>query len=152
MRGRVWAGVFVIAIGLAPGLRPCDAAEAPKPHRVVIQVDQNDPAVMNQALNNAENIVEHYNHVGQEVQVEVVAYGPGLHMLRDDTSPVKDRIKRLADDTLPPIKFSACGVTKAGMEKREGKKVLIVPQATVVPSGAVRVMELQERGWSYLRP
>jgi len=65
---------------------------------------------------------------------------------------VKDRVKRLADDTLPPVKFSACGVTKAGMEKREGKAVPIVPQAHVVPSGAVRLIELQELGWSYLRP
>ena len=58
-------------------------AEAGKPHRVVIQVDQNDVEVMNLALNNAKN---------EDAVVEIVAYGPGLHMLRDDTSPVKDRI------------------------------------------------------------
>ena len=152
MRGVIWTGALAVVLGLALGPRPVDAADAPRPHRVVVQVDLNDPTVMNQALNNVENIVEHYNHAGQEVQVEVVAYGPGLHMLRDDTSPVKDRVKRLAEDTLPPVRFSACGVTKAGMEKREGKTVPIVPQAHVVPSGAVRLIELQEQGWSYLRP
>ena len=89
---------------------------------------------------------------GEEVQVEIVAYGPGLHMLRDDTSPVKDRIKRIAEGAGPAVAFSACGNTKAGMEKHEGKPVTIIPQATVVPSGIVRLMQLQEQGWSYVRP
>ncbi|WP_296514814.1 DsrE family protein [Rhodopseudomonas sp.] len=131
-----------------PGL----AADA-KQHRVAIQVDQNDPAVMNLALNNATNIMEQYKAKGEEVQVEIVTYGPGLHMLRADTSPVQDRIKQIAQASFPSsIKFSACGNTKEGMEKREGKAISIVSEAEVVPSGAVRLMELQEQGWSYLKP
>lgn len=128
------------------------AADA-KPHRVTIQVDQNDPAVMNLALNNVTNIMEMYKAKGEDVQIELVAYGPGLHMLRDDTSPVKDRLKQIADLSFPSqIKFSACNNTKEGMEKREGHPISIVPQASLVPSGAVRLMELQEDGWSYLKP
>src|ERR1700682_4637782 len=53
-----------------------------KMHRVAIQVDQNDPAVMNLALNNATNIFEHYRTKGEPVEVNIVTYGPGLHMLR----------------------------------------------------------------------
>jgi intracellular sulfur oxidation DsrE/DsrF family protein len=128
------------------------AADA-KPHRVTIQVDQNDPAVMNLALNNVVNIMEMYKAKDEDVQIELVAYGPGLNMLSEDTSPVKDRIKQIADLSFPSqIKFSACNNTKQGMEKREGHPITIVPQANLVPSGAVRLMELQEQGWSYLRP
>jgi intracellular sulfur oxidation DsrE/DsrF family protein len=128
------------------------AADA-KSHRVTIQVDQNDPAVMNLALNNVTNIMEMYKAKGQDVQIELVAYGPGLHMLRDDTSPVKDRLKQISDLSFPSqIKFSACNNTKEGMEKREGHPITIVSQASLVPSGAVRLMELQEDGWSYLKP
>ncbi|MDF3810806.1 MULTISPECIES: DsrE family protein [Rhodopseudomonas] len=142
------AGALLLAVTSVPGV----AADA-KLHRVAIQVDQNDPAVMNLALNNASNIMEQYKSSGEEVQVEIVTYGPGLHMLRADTSPVKDRIKQIAEGSFPSsIKFSACGNTKAGMEKHEGKPVSIIPEANVVPSGAVRLMELQEQGWSYLRP
>jgi hypothetical protein len=50
------------------------------------------------------------------------------------------------------IQFSACNNTKQGMEKAEGHSISIVPEATVVPSGVVRLMELQEAGWSYVRP
>ncbi|UFZ01440.1 DsrE family protein [Bradyrhizobium ontarionense] len=124
-----------------------------KIHRVSIQVDQNDPAIMNLALNNASNIMETYKEKGEEVEIEVVTYGPGLNMLRDDTSPVKDRLKQIADLSFPSkIRFSACNVTKRGMEKREGHPIPIVAEASLVPSGAVRLMELQESGWSYLKP
>ena len=92
---------------------PAMAAD-PKEHRVSIQVDQNDPEVMSLTLNNAANIMEQYKSKGETVQVEIVAYGPGLHMLRSDTSPVKDRIKQVTDASFPSsIKFSACNNTSS---------------------------------------
>jgi uncharacterized protein len=128
-------------------------AKAHQSHRLVIQVDQNDPAVMNLALNNATNVIDYYRAKGEDVDVDVVTYGPGLHMLRADTSPVQDRIKRLKDYAFPSkVQFSACNNTKEGMEKKEGHPIAVVSEAVVVPSGVVRLMELQEAGWSYLRP
>jgi uncharacterized protein len=124
-----------------------------KPHRIAIQVDQNDPQVMNLALNNATNVIEYYRARNEDVDVDIVTYGPGLHMLRADTSPVQNRIKRLKDMAFPgKIQFSACNNTKQGMEKTEGHAISILPDATIVPSGVVRLMELQEQGWSYVRP
>jgi intracellular sulfur oxidation DsrE/DsrF family protein len=127
--------------------------QAPKTHSLVLQVDQNDPAVMNLALNNATNVIEYYRAKGEEVNVDVVTYGPGLHMLRADTSPVQDRIKNLKDFAFPSkIQFSACNNTREGMEKKEGHPINVLSEATIVPSGVVRLMELQEKGWSYVRP
>jgi intracellular sulfur oxidation DsrE/DsrF family protein len=122
-------------------------------HRVAIQVDQNDPAVMNLALNNATNVVEYYRAKGENVDVDIVANGPGLHMLRVDTSPVQDRIKHLKGLAFSgKIQFSACNNTKEGMQKKEGQTVALLPEASIVPSGVVRLMQLQEQGWSYVRP
>jgi uncharacterized protein len=124
-----------------------------KPHRIAIHVDQNDPVVMNQALNNATNVIEYYRGKNEDVDVDIVTYGPGLHMLRADTSPVQDRIKRLKEMVFPgKIQFSACDITKKGMEKTEGHAISVLPDATIVPSGVVHLMELQEQGWSYVRP
>jgi uncharacterized protein len=124
-----------------------------KPHRIVIQVDQNDPAVMNLALNNATNVIDYYRAKGQDVHVDLVTYGPGLHMLRADTSPVKDRIARMKNYAFPStVQFSACNNTKENMDKQEGHPVSVVSEAVLVPSGVVHLMELQEKGWSYLRP
>jgi uncharacterized protein len=143
--------VFVLALLAVPAAH----AQSDKPHRIVIQVDKNDPQVMNLALNNAQNVVEYYRDKHEDVDVEIVAYGPGLNMLRDDTSPVKARIAHIAsaEATFPSkIVFSACNNTLQGMEKREGHKITIIPQAGIVPSGVVRIMQLQEKGWSYVRP
>lgn len=128
-------------------------SSAAKPHRLLIHVDQNDPAVMNLALNNATNVIEYYHAKGEEVDVDIVAYGPGLHMLRADTSPVQDRIKQLKGIAFPSkVQFSACGNTKENMEKKEGHPVAVLSDATLVPSGVVQLMEKQEKGWSYVRP
>ena len=72
-------------------------------------------------------------------------------MLRADTSPVKPRIEEMALST-PEVSFKACGNTQEKMQKSEGKDIPIVPQAEVVKSGVVRVMELQEMGWTYVKP
>lgn len=122
-----------------------------KLHNLVLQVNTNEPAMMNLALNNATNVAQYYKDLGEKVSIEVVTFGPGLHMLRDDTSPVKARIEVLALST-PEISFKACGNTRENMRKAEGKDVPIIPQAQVVKSGVVRVMELQEKGWSYVKP
>ena len=122
-----------------------------KAHRLILQVNTNDPAAMNLALNNATNVAQYYKDLGEKVKIEVITFGPGLHMLRDDTSPVKSRIEEMALST-PEVSFKACGNTQEKMHKAENKDIPIVPQAEVVKSGVVRVMELQEKGWSYVKP
>jgi uncharacterized protein len=151
MRGflRRCASAALMSLALASTGLAADS----KSHRLAIQVDQNDPQVMNLALNNATNVIEYYRGKNEDVEVDIVTYGPGLHMLRADTSPVQDRIKQLKAMAFPgKIQFSACNNTKQGMEKTEGRAISILPDATIVPSGVVRLMELQEQGWSYVRP
>jgi hypothetical protein len=124
---------------------------AKKDHRLILQVNVNDAAMMNLALNNATNVEHYYKSLGEKVEIEIVTYGPGLNMLRDDTSPVKERIKAIAEK-MPAISFKACGNTRENMRKVEEKEIPLIPQATLVKSGMVRIMELQEQGWSYVRP
>ena len=126
-------------------------AAAKQAHRLVLQVNSDEPEVMTLALNNAANVERHYTGLGEKIEIEIVAFGPGLHMFRDDTSPVKDRIKAMAEKT-SSITFKACGNTQENMAKKENKPIHLVSQASVVKSGVVRVMELQEQGWSYVRP
>ena len=95
---------------------PSYAAENAKPHRIAIQIDQNDPALMNLVLNNVSNLTEYYHSKGEQVQIEVVAYGPGLNMLREDKSPVKDRLKRIKEGSFPStVKISRTRGSKAAV-------------------------------------
>ena len=120
-------------------------------HRVAVQVNQNDKGVMDLALNNARNIIDYYKEKGETVAVEIVTYGPGLHMLRADTSPVKDRIAPMSLENAN-LSFIACGNTQANQSKAEGKSIMLLSEAKLVPSGVVHLMELQEKGYAYIRP
>jgi intracellular sulfur oxidation DsrE/DsrF family protein len=141
----------ILAAWLSGGTVPAQADVMTKVHKVAIQVSQNDKAQMDLALNNARNIADYYKKKNETVLIEIVTYGPGLHMLRADTSPVKERIGAMSLEN-PHLKFIACGNTRASQSKAEGKEVPLISEATVMPSGAVRLMELQSEGYAYLRP
>jgi intracellular sulfur oxidation DsrE/DsrF family protein len=149
MDRRTILGALAAASGLLIGGQA--SAQAEKPHRLVMHIDQDDAALMNMALNNANNVIDYYEKRGEKVAIEFVAYAKGLNMLRNDASPVKDKIKSLRE-RLAGVVFSACRNSIDRVEKDEGKPVTLIPEATVVPSGVVRLMELQEQGWSYVRP
>lgn len=120
-------------------------------HNIAVHVNSSDAKVMNMALNNVENVAAYYSEKGESVTIEVVAYGPGLTMLIPGKSPVSDRIKTmsLANDKLT---FAACGNTHRKMSKKAGKDIVLMEEATMVTSGVVRLVELQEQGYAYVRP
>ncbi len=120
-------------------------------HKVAIHIDENDPKRMNMALNNVANVRKYYDSKGEKVEIEVVAYGPGLHMFRSDTSPVKDRISVMALE-IDNLTFSACGNTHTAMSKKAGKEIELIEEAAMVPSGVVQLILLQEEGYAYVRP
>ena len=131
-----------------PGANPATLGVG---HKVAIQVDQNEKAIMELALNNAKNIIDYYKSKDESVAIEIVTYGPGLHMLRNDTSPVKERIAVMSLES-PNLTFAACGNTQANQSKAENKPIILVDEARVTPSGVVRLMELQQQGYAYIRP
>ena len=130
---------------------PQSAVAEMKAHKVVLHLDDADPKRMNMVLNNVKNVRKYYDAKGEKVTIEVVAYGPGLHMLRADTSPVADRIAKMSLE-IDNLQFSACGNTHRGMSKKAGKKIVMLEEATMVPSGVVQLIALQEDGYSYVRP
>lgn len=120
-------------------------------HHIAIHVNENNPQVMNIALNNAQNVANYYASKGDEVVIEMVAYGPGLKMFIPGKSPVEDRISAMSLE-LENLSFSACGNTLAAMQKKAGHDIVLMSEATVTPSGVVRLIELQEQGYAYVKP
>lgn len=127
------------------------ASAAGVEHRVAIHVDQSDPKVQNMALNNVQAVTKYYESKGDTVIVEVVAYGPGLTMLIPGKSKVGDRIAKMSLE-LDGLTFSACGNTHRKMSAKAGKQVVLMSEANMTPSGVVRLIELQEQGFAYVRP
>jgi len=120
-------------------------------HRLALQISDDDPQKMNTVLNVAANVSRHYSSIGEEVEIRIVAFNAGLHMLRQDTSPVLKRLESFGQ-SMPNVSFAACENTIEGMSKKEGKDIPIVEIAEHVPAGVVDLMTLDEAGWTIIRP
>ncbi len=141
---------LVLVSGIVLGGALPSHAQTPQ-HHVVIHVDSPNPAVMTEGLHNAANIIDTVRKGGGTVAVEIVANGPGTAMFIDSLSPVKKEVKRI-HAAYPDIVMSACGLSLAHTEADMKKTLTVMPEAQIVPSGAVRIMELEEQHWSYLKP
>ena len=115
---------------------------------VVIQVSTNDVKVINLAINNAFNLSSTLGVAN--IDIEIVAYGPGLAMFRAN-SPVADRLRQLY--ALGNVSFGICNntITKMNLTRNDLLADAFVDES-IVPGGVVRIMELQDEGWNYIRP
>jgi intracellular sulfur oxidation DsrE/DsrF family protein len=126
-------------------------ALAEGPHRLALQVSDNDADKMIAVLNVAANVSKYYSDKGEEVEIQIVAFNAGLHMLRQDTSPVRTRLSSFAKG-MPNVRFVACQNTIDTMARREEKPIPIIEDAEHVPAGVVTLIELGEKGWTIVRP
>ena len=121
------------------------AMQPPRPEKAsfVIQVSDNDPAKWNLALNNAKNVKQ---ALGKDnTDVEIVAYGPGLNMLKLESS-VGNGIQ---DAEKSGVQVIACGNT---MKAQKVTKEDLLPGVAVVPAGVLEIGAKQQLGWTYIRP
>ena len=133
---------FVGAAALVAFALPAAAQSQPAKNRALFQVTDNDPARWNMILNNMTNLREGVGSEGAEI--ELVAYGPGLLMLKAD-SPVRQRV---AEALKSGVRINACQNTMQGMKLVPAD---MLPEIGYVPSGVVEVMRKQQQGWAYIR-
>jgi intracellular sulfur oxidation DsrE/DsrF family protein len=112
-------------------------------NRVVMQVSDNDPGKWNLALNNARNLQADLG--ASNVEIEIVAYGPGIGMLKSD-SVVGNRIGEALGSG---VKVAACENTMRGQKLQKSD---MFGGISYVGAGVVEIMQRQQQGWAYLRP
>jgi uncharacterized protein len=112
-------------------------------HKVIVQVSDSDPQKWQLALNNIANIQK---DLGEgNVDIELVAFGPGIGMLKLD-SKVADRIK---EAVAAHVKVNACQNTMRGQHLTKDD---MLSDIGYVPSGVIEIIRKQEEGYAYLRP
>ncbi len=141
---KIAALVLVLAVSgcATTGKLTVSTANQPANH-VVIQVSDNDPAKWNLALNNARNLQSDLG--ASNVEIEIVAYGPGLNMLKTGSAVAP----RIDEAVLGGTRISACENTMAAQKVSRNE---ILPGVGYVPAGVVEIMKRQQEGWSYIRP
>jgi intracellular sulfur oxidation DsrE/DsrF family protein len=148
---RRFASAIFIVLGLMAAQTTAQAQVPPieKPfaeHHVVFQLSDDSEAKQQQVLNNVENVMKAYGP--DKVAIEVVAFGPGLALLRDD-NPKAEHLRSLITQG---IRFDACQNTIDTWERNNGKPYPLNPMAQRVPAGVVQIMFLVERGYVNIRP
>lgn len=138
---------FIQATVLAFGaifLTGCATTTAsPHKEKVVFQVSDNDAGKWNLALNNAKNVQDAFG--ANKVDVEVVVYGPGIGMLKADSSAAS----RVTVATENGVQIVACENT---MKAQKLTKADMNPAIGYVPAGVLELMKRQSEGWAYIRP
>ncbi len=133
----------LLVTGASFALTPATALAQAAKQKVVFQVSDNDAAKWNLALNNARNVQADLGK--DKVDIEIVAYGPGLQMLKAD-STVAPRIAQALDSN---IGVYACENT---MRNTKTEKSDLYHGIGFVNAGVTHIMKRQSEGWNYIRP
>ncbi len=118
--------------------------------KVLVHLTSSDSETGLSTLTNLEQMLQRYRQEGRDVEVEVIANGHGINLLRQGITPFADLIARLSDE-YDNLSFAACKNTIDQIQITENADIELIPQARLIDSGLVEVIERQKQGWTYIR-
>ncbi len=115
-------------------------------HQLVYQCNKADPNYFEHILFSCGEMLRTY---GDDIELIITAFGPGIHLLGKRPGRPVPAIHQQRASSLASygVAFHACGNTMKTLKWSEDD---LLDFARVVPIGAVDLMELQERGFSYI--
>jgi hypothetical protein len=150
MRPAPLLAIALIILGIAYAQALADGGEEDKPFaeaRIVLQMADGDEESQARVLNVANNLIKHYG--GPDfVDIEIVAYGPGLSLLFPDSAN-QERISSLLTSG---VRFVGCLNTVESIERATGKRPDLIPEAVRVQTGVARLVERAQQGFVVIRP
>lgn len=115
--------------------------------RIVLQLAEGDAETQTRVLNVANNLIKHYG--GPDfVDIEIVAYGPGLSLL----FPGNANSERISSLLTNDVRFVGCMNTVESIERATGKRPDLIPEAIPVKTGVARLVERAQQGFVVIRP
>ena len=164
MKNRIMRSVFVVL--LAACLLPVHAAlaadDASDVRKVVYHADYSDPRRFSAMLTSINNMVTYYQDELVDYDVRIVFVAHGIRFLTDDKlegtpfasdaalqerrSNIKGRLSSL--NSVQGVKLELCDITRAQIKLPEEQLYAGVES---VPSGVVRLAELQHKGFAYIK-
>ncbi len=115
-------------------------------HKIVLQLSDNDPRKQALVISIANNLLKFYDP--DKVAIEVVAFGPGIDLLRSE-NPSRKQVESLIAQG---VRFDVCLNTVDTMERETGRRPDIMPGATPVQVGVGQILLLTENGYTLVRP
>jgi intracellular sulfur oxidation DsrE/DsrF family protein len=146
-RGAMAAAAMLALLPLAARAQPAPLPDKPfAEHRIVLQLSDNDPKKEGLVLSVANNLIKAYDP--DKIAVEVVAFGPGIDLLRVENAN-RTRVESLIAQG---VKFDVCVNTLDTIERETGKRPAVIPSAIPVQVGVGQILSLTENGYTLVRP
>src|SRR5471030_2115228 len=142
----------IAALTLAMVSSPARAQPAPLPdkpfaeHRIVLQLSDSDPKKQGLVISVANNLLKFYDP--DKVAIEVVAFGPGIDLLRPDNANRKFVESLVAQG----VRVDICLNTVDTIERETGHRPDYIPVATPVQVWVGQILSLTENGYTLVRP
>ena len=150
MKAAYLFAVPLIMLCLAGAQARADDEDDGKPFaeaHIVLQMADGAAESQTRLLNVANNLIKHYG--GPDfVDIEIVAYGPGLSLLYPDNANEERISSLLAND----VRFVGCLNTLESIERATGKRPELIPETIPVQTGVARLVERAEQGFVVIRP
>ena len=115
-------------------------------HRIVLQLSDNDPRKQGMVISVANNLMKFYDP--DKVAVEIVAFGPGIDLLKPD-NPNRKLVESLVAQG---ARVDICLNTVDTLERETGKRPEFIQAATPVQVGVAQILLLTENGYTLVRP
>jgi intracellular sulfur oxidation DsrE/DsrF family protein len=141
--------VALLIATAAPAARAQQAPLQDKPfaeHKIVLQLSDNDPKKQGLVISVANNLMKFYDP--DKVAVEIVAFGPGIELLRPD-NPNRKLIESLVAQG---ARVDVCLNTVDTIERDTGKRPEYIAAATPVQVGVAQILFLTENGYTLVKP
>ena len=138
-----WSKRFALLAFCLTAMAPLLAQEDDRPYKVVIQVSDEQSAKWTLALNNARNVQQDLG--ADKTRIEIVAYGPGIAMLKADSLAANRIVEAFASG----VAIVACENT---MRNQKLSRQDMLSGIAYASAGVVRIMQRQQQGYAYIRP
>jgi intracellular sulfur oxidation DsrE/DsrF family protein len=145
---RIMAAALLIATA-APAARAQQVPPQDKPfaeHKIVLQLSDNDPRKQGLVISVANNLMKFYDP--DKVAIEIVAFGPGIDLLRPE-NPNRKAVESLVAQG---ARVDICLNTVDTIEREAGKRPEFIAAATPVQVGVAQILFLTENGYTLVRP
>lgn len=114
---------------------------------IVLQLGDGDADTQARIINVANNLIKHYG--GPDfVNIEIVAYGPGISLLFPDNT----NAERISSLLVSDVKFVGCMNTVETITRKTGEKPDLIPATVPVKTGVAHLVERAGQGYVVIRP
>lgn len=153
------AGIVGVGVGTQEPVRQVSMGDPGQPlqstprfaSRILLHLTTTDPDRITNMLDEVELLMDESIRQGVPLQIQVVAHGEGLALLREDISPFPQRVTMLAERYAGGLSFTACLNTIERLKREENIHVRLLPAAQVINSGVAEVIRRQSEGWAYIQ-